>query len=182
MDKDVKCTRLRNKVLAFFNDLLELEPLQIQIDDVTYQKLYFCSWLEVGKRKNKWFIKLRISTKVLSRIYPYTLPVILLTYKKKSELAIKLQIIESINVISNVKEFEMDKTYRDLSLSSRAIQNRQTMILQIFKELKTDKIIHNNISVSFKDISKKEICLKMDKLKPNMLREINKISFTQRFD
>lgn len=30
---------------------------------------------------------------------------------------------------------------------------------------------------AFKDISKKEICLKIDNLKPDMLRKINKISF-----
>ena len=93
---------MRRKVLDFFNDLFELEPVQIQVDYVTYQKFYFCSCLQVGKRKNQWFVKLRIST-------PYTLPVTFLTYKTKSELEIKLQIFESINGRS-----EIDKTYRDL--------------------------------------------------------------------
>lgn len=100
-------------------------------------------------------------------IYPYILPEILLTYTKKSELKIKAQFIESFNTNSYVKEFEIDKTYRHLSLSNREIKNRQ------FKDLKTNKIINNKISMSFKDISKKEVWVELDRFSKNILGKIS---------
>ena len=67
-----------------------------------------------------------------------------------------------------VKLIKHTEIYSYFSLSGEAIKNRETTICQAFKDLKTDKMINNSISVSFKDISKKEICLKIDNLKPDM--------------
>lgn len=77
-----------------------------------------------------------VAVNVLSSIYPYTLPNILLTYNNRSELEIKAQFIESLNTKSCLKEFKVDKTYKDISLSNRAINNQQkTKIKKCFIEL-----------------------------------------------
>lgn len=56
-------------------------------------------------------------------------------------------------------------------------------VLTVEVKLIKHTVIYRYLSLSgdtikaFKDISKKEICLKIDNLKPDMLRKINKISF-----
>lgn len=43
MGKNEKYTHQRNKVIKFLDDFLKLEPLRIQVNDVTFQ----CSWLQL---------------------------------------------------------------------------------------------------------------------------------------
>jgi len=133
------------------------------------------------KRKNRWFVKLRVAANVLSTVYPYTLPDILLTYSKRSELEIKAQFLESFNTTNSWKEFDVDKTYQDISLSYREIKNRQRTIIQIFQHLKTEKIIQNKMIIHFKDISRGKYSIEVKDLKINILRKINKISFLEKW-
>lgn len=91
--KNPRNTYHRKKAMSFFKNLLKLEPLKIKINDNRFVYFTFCNWLALEKRNNTWFVELRIAANILSSVYSYTLPNILLIYKKKSELAIKYQSI-----------------------------------------------------------------------------------------
>jgi len=75
-----------------------------------------------------------------SKLFIYTLAKTLLIYKKKSELEIKCQFIESLNTQSIWKKFEINKTYKYISLSNAAIESRHHIILDILKELEDKKV------------------------------------------
>jgi ribosomal protein S8 len=109
------------------------------------------------------------------------LPEIILIYNKKSELAIKAQFIESLNTENYLKEFEVEKTYKDISLSYNEIKNRKEIIIKIFKDLKTEKIIDNRITICFKDIAKGKAVIEVKELTNNLLGKLSKISFTERW-
>ena len=68
--------------MSFFLNLLELEPLKIKINDNKFVAFTFCHWVGLEKRKNTWFVELRIAANILSQVYPYTLSETLLIYKK----------------------------------------------------------------------------------------------------
>ena len=76
-----------------------------------------------AQKKEKTHGLLRAAN-ILSWVYPYTLSETLLIYKKKSELEINSQFRESFNMKNSWKEVEIDKTYKNISLSNLAIERR----------------------------------------------------------
>ena len=179
--KNKRSTYQRNKVGNFLNSLLVLPPLRIKISDVKYENFNFCSRVDLEKVKNTWFFKLRVTASALSYVYPYTLPEILLISNKKSELEIKAQFVESFNTQNSFKEFWVDKTYRNISLSGSEIKNRQRTIIKIFKYLRTEKIIENKILIYFKNVSKNREWIEVDELTNNLLGKISKICFREKW-
>jgi len=181
LGKNDKSTYQREKVGKFLNNLLDLRPLRIKVSDIKFQNFHFCSFVGLEKVKNRWLVELRVAANALSYIYPYTLPEILLIYNKKSELTIKAQFIESFNTENYLKEFEVEKPYKNISLSYDEIKNRKKMIVKIFKDLKTEKIIDNRITIHFKDMSKDKVVIEVKELTHNLLGKLSKISFKERW-
>lgn len=72
----------------------------------------------------------------------------LLIYKKKSELEINCQFIESFNTKNSWKGLEIDKTYKTISLSNLAIERRQCIIINKLNRLKNENRIQSKIRIS----------------------------------
>lgn len=66
-------------------------------------------------------------------------------------------------------------------MSSNEIKNRKKIIIKIFKDLKTEKIIDNRITICFKDIAKGKTVIEVKELTNNLLGKLNKISLTERW-
>jgi hypothetical protein len=175
--KNPRNTYHRQKATSFFKNLLKLEPLKIKINDNRFVYFTFCHWIGLEKRKNTWFVELRIAANILSWVYPYTLPNILLIYKKKSELEIKSQFIESFNTKDYWKEFKIDKTYKNISLSDLEIKKRHINIINILKELEDEKEIESKIFIYSKEKGNHWIGIK--NLIPKILKNANKIFFKE---
>jgi len=175
--KNPRTTYNREKAMSFFENLLKLEPLKRKINDNRFVFFTFCHWLALEKRNNIWFVELRIAANILSSVYPYTLPNILLIYKKKSDLAIKYQFIESFNTKIAWKEFEIDKTYKNISLSYLEIKKRHTNIINILKKLEDEKEIESNVWIYSKEKGNQSI--EIQNLTPNILKNNNKIFFRE---
>jgi hypothetical protein len=173
-------THHREKYMSFFLNLLELEPLKIKINDNKFVAFNFCHWVGLEKRKNTWFVELRVAANILSSIYPYTLSDTLLIYKKKSELELNSQFIESFNTKNSWKEFEIDKTYKDISLSNLAIEKRQSTIINKLNELKNVNQIESKIRISSrgKDNDLTET-VEIKNLTPKRLKNASKIFFKE---
>ena len=88
-----------------------------------------------------------MAANILSQVYPYTLSETLLSYKKKSELEINSQFIESFNTKNSWKELEIAKTYKNISLSNPAIKKRQCIIIDKLNGLKNENRIESEIRV-----------------------------------
>lgn len=170
--KNPRNTYHREKYMSFFLNLLELEPLKIKINDNKFVAFTFCHWVGLEKRKNTWFVELRVAANILSSIYPYTLSDTLLIYKKKSELKINSQFIESFNTKNSWKEFEIDKTYKNLSLSNLAIERRQSVIINKLNELKNENRIESKISISSRGSIE---TVEIKNLTPKRLKNASKI-------
>ena len=175
--KNPRNTYHREKAMFFLKNLLKLEPLKIKMNDNRFVYFSFCNWLAVEKRKNTWFVELRIAANILSSVYPYTLPNILLIYKKKSELAIKSKFIENFNTKNSWKEFDIDKTYKNISLSDLEIKKRHTNIINILKGLEDEKEIESKIWISSKE--KGNHSIEIQNLTPKILKKNNKIFFKE---
>ena len=83
----------------------------------------------------------------LSSIYPYIFSDIFLIYKKKFELEINSQFLDSFNTKNSWKKFKIDKTYKNLSLSNLAIGRRQFIIINRLNELKNENRIENKLRI-----------------------------------
>ena len=66
IEKNPRNTYHREKYMSFFLNLLELEPLKIKINDNKFVAFTFCHWVGLEKRKNTWFVELRIAANILS--------------------------------------------------------------------------------------------------------------------
>ena len=101
------------------------------------------------------------------------------TYKsaeKKSEIEINSQFIESFNTKISWKEFEIDKTYKNLSLSNLAIERRQSIILNRLNGLKNEKRIESMIRISSRGKDKYLIeNVEIKNLTPKRLKNASKI-------
>lgn len=176
--KNSRSTYYREKALSFFKNLLDLiKPLKIEIDEDKFVAFHFCHWVYLEKRNNTWFVELKIAANILASVYPYTLPQILLIYKKNSELAIKSQFIESFNTKNSWKEFEIEKTYKNISLSDLEIKKRHTNIINILKVLENEKEIESEIQISSNKEDKHSIEIK--NLTPKIKKKNNKILFKE---
>jgi hypothetical protein len=121
-----------------------------------------------------------VAANILSSIYPYTLSDTLLIYKKKSELKINYQFIESFNTKNSWKEFEIDKTYKNLSLSNLAIERRQHTIINKLNRLKNEKLIESEIRISSKGKDNYLIeTVEIKDLTPKLFKNANKIFFKE---
>lgn len=139
--------------MSFFLNLLKLEPLKIKINDNKFVVFTFCHWVGLEKRKNTWFVQLRIAGNILSQVYLYTLSETLLIYKKKSELEINSQFIESFNTKNSWKELEVDKTYKKILLSNPTTKRRQCIIINKLNGLKNENRIESEIRVCTRDFT-----------------------------
>ena len=68
--KNSRNTYHREKYMSFFLNLLELESLKIKINDNKFVAFTFCHWVGLEKRKNTWFVGLRMAANILSQLYP----------------------------------------------------------------------------------------------------------------
>lgn len=162
--------------MSFFLNLLELEPLKIKINDNKFVAFTFCHCVGLEKRKNTWFVELRVAANILSSIYPYTLLDTLLIYKTKSELEINSQFIESFNTKNSWKELKIDKTYKNLSLSNLAIERRQSIIINKLNGLKNNNRIESKIRISSREKDKYLIeTVEIKDLTPKRLKNASKI-------
>lgn len=158
--------------MSFFLNLLELEPLKIEINDNKFVAFTFCHWVVLEKRKNTWSVELRMAANILSQVYPYTLSETLLIYKEKSELEINSQFIESFNTKNSWKELEIDRTYKNISLSNPVIKRRQCIIIDKLNGLKNENRIESEIRVCTRDF--KEI-VEIRNLTPKQLKNASTI-------
>ena len=179
IEKNPRNTYHREKYMSFFLNLLELEPLKIKINDNKFIAFTFCHWVGLEKRKNTWFVELRMAANILSQVYPYTLSETLLIYKKKSELKINSQFIESFNMKNSWKELEINKTYKNISLSNPAIKRRQCIIIDKLNGLKNENLIESEIRVCTRDF--REI-VKIRNLTPKHLKNASTIFFKESWD
>jgi len=121
-----------------------------------------------------------VAANILSSIYPYTLSDTLLIYKKKSELEINSQFIESFNTKNSWKEFEIDKTYKNLSLSNLAIERKQSIIINKLNGLKNENRIESKICISSRGKDKSLIeTVEIKNLTPKRLKNASKIFFKE---
>jgi hypothetical protein len=54
------------------------------------------------------------------------------------------------------------------------------MIGKIFRNLKTEKIIANRITIHFKNVAKDKVVIEIKKLTHNLLGKLSKISFKEK--
>lgn len=179
IEKNPRNTYHRENCISFFLNLLELEPLKIKINDNKFVAFTFCHWVGLEKRKNTWFVELRVADNILSLIYPYTLSDTLLIYKKKSELEINSQFIESFTTKNSWKEFEIDKTYKNLSLSNLEIKRRQSIIINKLNGLKNENQIESKIRISSRGLIE---TVEIKNLTPKHLKNTSKIFFKESYN
>jgi len=179
IEKNPRNTYHRENCISFFLNLLELEPLKIKINDNKFVAFTFCHWVGLEKRKNTWFVELRVAANILSLIYPYTLSDTLLIYKKKSELEINSQFIESFTTKNSWKEFEIDKTYKNLSLSNLEIKRRQSIIINKLNGLKNENQIESKIRISSRGLIE---TVEIKNLTPKHLKNTSKIFFKESYN
>lgn len=90
----------------------------------------------------------------------------------KSELEINSQFIESFNTKNSCKEFEIDKTYKNLSLSNLAIERRQSIIINRLNGLKNENRIESKILISSRGLVE---TVEIKNLTPKRLKNDSKI-------
>ena len=113
---------------------------------------------------------------ILSWIYPYTLSETLLIYKKKSELEINSQFIENFSTKNSWKEVEIDKTYKNISLSNLAIERRQSLIINKLNGLKNENRIESKIRISSRGLIE---TVEIINLTPKRLKNASTIFFKE---
>jgi len=117
-----------------------------------------------------------VAANALSWIYPYTLSETLLISKKKSELEINSQFIESFNTKNSWKKLEMDKTYKNISLSNLAIKRRQCIIIDKLNGLKNENRIESKIRISSRGFIE---IVEIRNLTPKRLKNASTIFFKE---
>ena len=120
-----------------------------------------------------------MAANILSQVYPYTLSETLLIYKKKSELEINSQFIESFNTKNSWKELEIDKIYKNISLSNPAIKRRQCIIIDKLNGLKNENRIENEIRVCTRDFTE---IVEIRNLTSKHLKNASTILFKESWD
>ena len=120
-----------------------------------------------------------MAANILSSIYPYTLSDTLLIYKTKSELEINSQFIESFNTKTSWKEFEIDKTYKNISLSNLGIERRRSLIINKLNGLKNENLIESKIRIYSRGSVE---TVEIKNLTPKRLKNADKILFKEPWD
>jgi hypothetical protein len=144
------------KVKNFLESLQRLDPIQ------EFSNLYFRSYVifpsvKIEKGEGKyWISEIAIAEQLYNYRYPFYLPKEFLIYKDKHEMEVKLQLIQSLSVVSVEKNFAVEAFLSQFSISNQKLTNIKKLIINSIEQLKDSQIIEPHFKITQKDgLSKK---------------------------
>lgn len=96
------------KILSFLLSLQKLDPIVEIFSDASFRSYVIFPYISVIKQGKSWVARISISEQLYFYKYPFFLPEEFLLYKDKYDMEVKLQFIQSFNVSSLEKKFDVE--------------------------------------------------------------------------
>lgn len=173
LDKDVKSTYQRTKLMEFFKDLQELPPFVEKFSDSEFQSSIMFPLLKLTKQGRSWFLKIAIGEQLYWYSYPFRWTSSLCNFQNKYDLLVKLEIIQVLSTDSLKKKISVEDFLNQFSIPNKKRAEIKKLIIDLLDDLKAFDLIEAGFDIVSKDGKKPEKGVKM--LTPSILSQSKEI-------
>lgn len=173
LDKNVKSTYQRTKLMEFFKDLQELPPFVEKFSDSEFRSSIMFPFLKLTKQGRSWFLRIAIGEQLYWYSYPFRWTSSLCNFQNKYDLLVKLEIIQVFSTDSLKKKFSVEDFLNQFSIPNKKRAEIKKLIIDLLDELKAFDLIEAGFDIVYKDGKKPEKGVKM--LTPSILSQSKEI-------
>ena len=134
-----------------------------------------CTYLKLEKQSRLWIVTMAIGEELYFYEYSLFFPNSFLPYHNKYDSEVKLKFMKSISIIGLEKRFCVEDFLNKFSISNKKRREVKEIIIDLFDELKDDKLIEDQ----FQLINKCGSLRKVTKLTPLRLSKRRYICFSE---
>ena len=136
LDKDVKSTYQRTKLMEFFKNLQELPPFVEKFSDSEFQSSIMFPLLKLTKQGRSWFLKIAIGEQLYWYSYPFRWTSSLCNFQNKYDLLVKLEIIQVLSTDSLKKKISVEDFLNQFSIPNKKRAEIKNLIIDLLDKLK----------------------------------------------
>lgn len=146
----------RNRYVTFFKELIKSAYFFKQFDDETFVAIAGCSFMSAVKKKNKLYMQLYVTQRILKFHYPFAHSEYFSTFHDQHQCSVNLMIMKCYNVPLSTKEFPISTFLKQYKNSNGSIRKKiKDYIIESLKELECTKKIEPSIIFIMKDNSRR---------------------------
>ena len=143
------------KLLNFLISLQTLPPLIEKFSDIEFRSSVMFPSFKMRKQGRSWVLRIAIGEQLYLYNYPFIFSDSLLYFKNKSDLIVKLEIIQVFSTNSLEKRFPVENLIHQFPKKKRA--QIKKLIVELLDELKKSKLIESNFNIVLKKGSSKKV-------------------------
>ena len=171
LGRNPKSSYQRSKLLDFLTSLQTLPPLIEKFSDIEFRSSVMFPLFKLRKQGRSWVLRIAIGEQLYFYNYPFIFSNSLLYFQNKSDLIVKLEIIQVFITNSLEKRFPVENLIHQFPKKKRA--RIKKLIIELLDELKKFKLIESNFNIVLKKGSSK----KVENLTPLLVTQSKDIFF-----
>jgi len=169
----------RKKLIGYFKQLHKLDPIVKEFSDGGFRSYVFFLYAECENPSTKaWVVEVFEAEELFWFPYPFKLPKSFLVSKQKNDLRLKAQFIKALAVNDQEKLLDLQEFFNTINVSNKRLIGIKENIIQLFKELAEDRIIHNRLEILLKNGKKKAVSIKY-LTTSDITRRVKYLKFTE---
>ena len=173
LGRNPKSSYQRSKLLDFLTSLQTLPPLIEKFSDIEFRSSVMFPLFKLRKQGRSWVLRVAIGEQLYFYNYPFIFSDSLLYFQNKSDLIVKLEIIQVFSTNSLEKRFPVENLIHQFPKKKRA--QIKKLIIELLDELKKSKLIESNFNIVLKKGSSK----KVENLTPLLITQSKDIFFSE---
>ena len=173
LGRNPKSSYQRSKLLDFLTSLQTLPPLIEKFSDIEFRSSVMFPLFKLRKQGRSWVLRVAIGEQLYFYNYPFIFSDSLLYFQNKSDLIVKLEIIQVFSTNSLEKRFPVENLIHQFPKKKRA--QIKKLIIELLDELKKSKLIESSFNIVLKKGSSK----KVENLTPLLITQSKDIFFSE---
>jgi hypothetical protein len=169
----------RKKLISYFYQLQKLDPI-VRVFSARSFRSYVCfPYVDCNNSSgNSWVIEVLAAEELFSFPYPFQLPKSFLISNPKHDLRLKVRLIKAFAVSEREKRLDLEEFFNPINTRNTALIRIKKTILQLLRELVENQIIDNQLEITLKSGTKKEVWIN-ELTVSDVTRRIKYLNFTE---
>ena len=169
----------RKKLIGYFKQLHKLDPIVKEFSDGGFRSYACFLYAECENPSTKaWVVEVFAAEELFWFSYPFQLPKSFLIAGQKNDLRLKVWFIKSLAVNEQKKLLDLQEFFNTINVSNKRLIGIKESIIELFKALVKDKIIHTRLEIILRSGKKKDVSIK-DLTTSDITRRIKHLKFTE---
>lgn len=169
----------REKLISYFYQLQKLDPIVRVFSDRSFRSYVCFPYVDCSNPSgNSWVIEVLAAEELFSFPYSFQFPKSFLISNHKHDLRLKVRLIKAFAVSEREKRLDLEEFFNPINVRHAVLIPIKKTILQLLRELVENQIIDNQLEITLKSGTKKEVWIK-ELAVSDLTRRIKYLNFTE---